>query len=242
MKRLAVLQSNYIPWKGYFDIIAAVDEFILYDDVQFTKNDWRNRNLVKTARGKKWITIPVGVRSLHQNINEVTVADRHWPVRHWGTISDNYRTAPYFSHYKDYFEKLFLETKDLYLSHVNYRFLFAILEILNVTTKVTRSTDYAPIKGRGTERVLNLCRAAGATHYLSGPTAKAYIKPERFAEVGIDLEYMDYAGYPEYPQLYPPFDHAVSIIDLILMCGPRAPYFIWDWRRGRQPFKMPERR
>lgn len=235
MKRVAVLQSNYIPWKGYFDIVTAVDEFILYDDVQFTKNDWRNRNLVKTVQGKKWLTIPVRVRSLHQNINEVTVADRRWPIRHWRTISNNYRAAPYFSHYKDYLRKLFCETEELYLSQINHRFLCAILEILDVKTKVTWSTDYAPIRGTGTERVVDLCRVAGATHYLSGPAAKAYIKSERFAEAGIELEYMDYAGYPEYSQPYPPFDHTVSIIDLILMCGPRAPYYISEWRRTREP-------
>ncbi len=230
MKRVAIIQSNYIPWKGYFDIIAAVDEFILYDDIQFTKNDWRNRNVIKTNQGKKWLTIPVRVTSLHQNINEVTVANRQWPVSHWRTISDNYRAAPYFSHCKVFFEKLFLETEDLYLSQINYRFLCAVLELLGVTTKVTWSTDYAPIESRGTERVVNLCRAAGATHYLSGPTAKAYLQTEQFAEAGIALEYMDYAGYPKYPQLNPPFDHAFSIIDLILMCGPKASYYIWGWR------------
>jgi hypothetical protein len=233
MKRVAILQSNYIPWKGYFDIIAAVDEFILYCDVQFTKNDWRNRNLIKTAQGKKWLTIPVRVHSLHQNIDEVTVVGRQWPASHWRIISDSYRAAPYFSHYKDVFEKLFLETDDHYLSKVNYRFLRAILKILRVTTKITWSKDYAPIPGRSTERVINLCRAAGATHYLSGPAGKDYIQPEQFAAAGIDLEYMDYAGYPEYPQLYAPFDHAVSIVDLILMCGPKAPYYIWGWRENR---------
>jgi hypothetical protein len=233
MKRVAILQSNYVPWKGYFDIIATVDEFILYDDVQFTKNDWRNRNLIKTAQGKKWITIPVSVRSLHQNINEVTVADRQWPRHHWRKISENYHAAPYFSHYRGDLEKLFLETDDHHLSRINHRFLGVILEMLGVTTKITCSTDYAPIWGRSTERVVNLCRAVGATHYLSGPAAKAYIQAQQFAEAGIDLEYVDYAGYPEYPQLYPPFDHAVSIIDLILMCGPRAPYYIWGWRENR---------
>jgi hypothetical protein len=233
MKRVAIVQSNYIPWKGYFDIIAAVDEFILHDDIQFTKNDWRNRNLIKTGQGKKWITIPVNLRSSHQNINAVTVADRQWPIRHWRKISSHYRTAPYFSHYKGYFEKLFLGTTEHYLSQINYRFLCAALEILGLTTRITWSTDYAPISGRSTERVVNLCRAAGATHYLSGPAAKAYLQIEQFAEARIDLEYIDYAGYPEYPQLYPPFDHAVSIIDLILMCGPRAPYYIWGWREAR---------
>lgn len=231
MKRVAIIQSNYIPWKGYFDIINCVDEFILYDDVQYTKNDWRNRNLVKSPQGKKWLTIPVAVRSLHQNINQVTIADPRWAARHWSLLSDNYRAAPYFSQYKDCFEKLFLGTREDHLSEINHRFLVAILDIIGVTTKLTWSTDYAPIAGRGSERVVNLCKAAGATHYLSGPAAKDYIQPEQFAAAGVALEYIDYSGYPEYPQLYPPFDHAVSIIDLILMCGPKAPYYIWDWRK-----------
>jgi len=230
MKRVAILQSNYFPWKGYFDIIAAVDEFILYDDVQFTKNDWRNRNLIKTAQGKKWLTVPVRIRDLHQKINEVTVADPRWPESHWRKISASYRAAPYFSYYESYFEKLFLETKADHLSQINFRFLSAILKLLGICTNVTWSTDHAPIEGRSTERVVNLCRAAGATHYVSGPAAKAYLRPEHFAAAHIDLEYFDYAGYPEYPQLYPPFDHAVSIIDVVLMCGPRAPYYVWEWR------------
>src|SRR5262249_35815065 len=150
-------------------------EFILYDDVQFTKNDWRNRNLIKTAQGKKWITIPVKAHPLHQNINDVTVADRQWPASHWRKISSNYRAAPYFSDYKNIFERLLLETDDDHLSKINYRLLCAILTMLGVDTKVSWSTDYAPITGTKTERVVNLCRAAGATHYLSGPAAKAYI-------------------------------------------------------------------
>jgi WbqC-like protein family len=233
MKRVAIIQSNYLPWKGYFDIIATVDEFILHDDIQFTKNDWRNRNLIKTVQGKKWITIPVKVRSARQNINEVIAADREWPERHWRRISTNYRGAPCFPDYKIRFEKLFRATGRENLSLVNHRFLIAMLEILGLNTKISWSTDYAPIQGASTERVVNLCRAAGATHYLSGPAGKAYLQPERFAEAGIDLEYMDYAGYPEYPQLYPPFDHAVSIVDLILMCGAQAPYYVWGWRRAR---------
>jgi hypothetical protein len=235
MKRVAILQSNYVPWKGYFDIIAAVDEFILYDDVQFTKNDWRNRNRIKTAQGQSWLTIPVRVQSLHQKINEVTIADPEWPEKHWRKITNAYHMAPYFPIYKADLEKLFLETNELYLSQVNYRFLCAMLRILGVSTNLSWSMDYAPARGSATEKVVNLCRAAGATHYLSGPAAKAYIEPQRFVEAAIDLEYIDYAGYPEYAQLYPPFDHAVSIIDLMLNCGPSAPHYVWGWRKTRSP-------
>jgi hypothetical protein len=233
MKKVAIIQSNYIPWKGYFDIANRVDEFILYDDTQYTKNDWRNRNLIKSPSGKKWLTIPVTVQNLHQNINEVTIADRQWPVRHWNSIQNDYRRAPHFLDYRDRFEDLYLNTNSTRISQVNHRFLVAIFDILAVTTKLTWSTDYGSIAGKRSERVVNLCAAAGATHYLSGPAGKAYIQPEQFAAAGIELEYMDYAGYPEYPQLYPPFDHAVSIIDLILMCGPDSPHYIWGWRKSR---------
>jgi hypothetical protein len=232
VKRVAILQSNYIPWKGYFDIIHRVDEFILYDDVQYTKNDWRNRNLIKTSQGKKWLTIPVTVGSLHDKINEVRIADAGWGVRHWETIRNNYRHAPFFRDYHETFERLFLNATEPLLCTINYRFLAAMLEILGVQTRLTQSTEYGSLAGRSTERVVNLCRAAGATHYLSGPAAKAYIVPEEFAAAAIAVEYMDYTGYPEYEQLYPPFDHGVSVIDLILTAGPQAPDFIWGWRNA----------
>ena len=178
------------------------------------------------------------MRSLHQNINEVTVADQNWPVKHWSVISNNYRAAPYFSQYERQFKSLFLQTKAQYLSEINYRFLSAILEILGVKTNITWSTDYTPIRGRGTERIVNLCRAAGATCYLSGPAAKVYLQTEQFAEAGIDVEYMDYTQYPEYRQLYPPFDHAVSIIDVILMCGLNASYYVCGWRGANAASQM----
>ena len=232
-KRVAIIQSNYIPWKGYFDIIHQVDEFILYDDVQYSKGDWRNRNLIKSPEGKRWLTIPVTVRSLHQNINEVGVAHQQWPNVHWNLIRTVYREAPFLSEYSDCFERLFLDTRADTLSQTNYRFLTAVLTILGITTRISWSTDYAPIAGKSTERVVNLCKASGATHYLSGPAAKSYIQPELFEAADIELEYMDYGGYPEYPQLYLPFDHAVSIIDLILMCGAESPYYIWGWRGDR---------
>ena len=233
MKKVAIIQSNYIPWKGYFDIINRVDEFILLDTVQYTRRDWRNRNLIKSPQGKKWLTISVNVRGMHgqQSINEVTIADSTWPLVHWDSIRSLYREAPHFSEYKDRFEELFRGCNEDRLSQVNYRFLTGVLPMLGIQTPIKWDTDYGSISGTSTERLVNLCRAAGATHYLSGPAAKDYIQPEQFAAAGIALEYIDYSGYPEYPQLYPPFDHAVSIIDLILMCGPKTPYFIWGWRK-----------
>ena len=226
MKRVAIVQSCYVPWKGYFDLINSVDEFILYDDRQYTRRDWRNRNKIKTPHGPLWLTIPVAAKGRYtQRIDETQISEPSWAERHWKTISNNYETAPFFSDNQDWLESLYLSSNDDLLSQVNRRFLDEICGRLGISTRLTWSTTYQ-VGGSATERLVALCRAAGATHYLSGPTAREYISPERFEEVGIELEYFDYSGYPEYHQLYPPFDHAVTVIDLILSVGPEARRFM----------------
>jgi hypothetical protein len=221
-KRVAILQSNYIPWKGYFDLINMVDEFILYDDMQYTRRDWRNRNKIRTREGSAWLTIPVDVKGkFYQTIRETTISEPDWMRKHWATIQHNYGKSPYFNEYRELFEDLYLGATDQYLSNINHRFLTAICGLLGITTKISWSMDYGVIDGK-TERLVDLCRKASGTEYISGPAAKDYIVEELFHEAGITLSYMDYSGYPEYPQLFQPFDHYVSIIDLIFNTGPAA--------------------
>jgi hypothetical protein len=221
-KKIAVLQSNYIPWKGYFDMINMVDEFILFDDMQYTRRDWRNRNKIKTPSGSKWITIPVNVKGKYfQLIKDTKVSDSQWNQNHWKIIIHNYSKAKYFLDYKDIFEELYLGVNDIFLSDINYRFLSAICNILDIKTKITWSMDYNTIEGK-TERLVDFCKQSRATDYISGPAAKGYIEENLFRQEGMALHFMDYSGYPEYNQLYPPFDHAVSIIDLIFHEGPNA--------------------
>ena len=221
-KRIAILQSNYIPWKGYFDMINMVDEFILFDDVQYTRRDWRNRNKIKTPQGLQWLTIPVEVRGKYfQKIKDTKISDPNWNRAHWQAIRQNYTRAQYFSEHGDFFETLYQSATQSYLSEVNHHFLLAICQLLGVHTQITRSMDYGVIDDK-TERLVDLCKKAGATSYLSGPAAKSYINPDLFSIEGIDLEYMDYSGYPEYQQLYPPFKHGVSIVDLIFNTGANA--------------------
>jgi len=225
-KRVAIVQSNYIPWKGYFDLINLVDEFILYDDVQYTKRDWRNRNRIKTANGPMWLTIPVEVKGRYdQKIKETVISDPEWDRRHWKSIVYGYSRARYLQEYRDIFEDLYLGCNERFLSQINYRFLTGICGILGIDTKVSWSMDYRLIEGK-TERLVDLCKQAGATTYLSGPAAKAYIDEELFRTEGMTLRYMDYSGYPEYNQLFPPFEHHVSIIDLIFNEGPNAPKYM----------------
>ncbi len=221
-KTVAIVQSNYIPWKGYFDLIATADEFVLYDDMQYTRRDWRNRNKVKSSAGSLWLTVPVEVKGKYsQPIKETRIADPGWPENHWKTIQHNYARAPYFGQYRDVFEELFLGCKEEYLSRVNFRFLTGICRVLDIQTPITWSMDYVMIEGK-TERLVDLCRQAGATEYISGPSARDYIDEAQFQAAGITLGWMDYSNYPEYPQIHPPFDPAVSVIDLILNTGPAA--------------------
>jgi hypothetical protein len=219
VKRIAILQSNYIPWKGYFDIINRVDEFMLYDDIQYTKQDWRNRNRIKTKEGPKWLSIPVSVANLSTPINAVTIADPDWAGNHWKRLLAHYSAARHFQEYRELFENLYLGCTDRHLSRINYRFIKAICEILQIHTRISWSTDYQ-LEGTRSEKLVSLCRQAGAGEYLSGPAAKAYLDERLFNASNIEVRWIDYTGYPVYRQLFcPPFIHEVSIIDLIFAEG-----------------------
>jgi hypothetical protein len=221
-KKVAIVQSSYIPWKGYFDLINLVDEFILYDDAQYTRRDWRNRNRIKTPNGLQWVTIPVKVKGRYsQKIKNTVVSDRDWNRKHWKILIHNYAKSQYFGEYRDLFEQLYLRSDERYLSEINLRFLKGICKILGIKTKISWSADYE-LRGGKTEKLVHLCKQVDATEYISGPTAKGYIDEKLFQSESIKLEYMDYSGYPEYNQLYPPFEHAVSVIDLIFSEGAEA--------------------
>jgi hypothetical protein len=226
-KHLAIIQSNYIPWKGYFDIIGLVDEFILYDDMQYTRRDWRNRNKIKTPRGLQWITIPVQVKGKYlQAIRETQVSSSNWADKHWKSLHHNYGKAPYFEQYTPLFEDLYRRAAaETHLSQINYLFITAICDLLGIDTRITWSMDYEIPDGK-TERLIGLCQQVGATSYLSGPSARGYIDEQLFVDAGIDLVFMDYSGYPEYEQFYPPFEHGVTILDLIFHTGPDAPRYM----------------
>lgn len=229
MKKVSVLQSNYIPWKGYFDIINDVDTFIFYDDVQFTKNDWRNRNKIKTNNGTQWLSIPVG-SDLKRLIREVPITSTRWAVKHWKTIEQFYHKAPYFNYYKDFFRHIYLDLLWDNLSKLNQYLIKSIsTELLGVKTVFEDSHEYVS-EGERNERLVDLLQKAGTGIYISGPSAKSYIDENKFIAAGISLVYKDYSNYPEYPQFYPPFTHNVTILDLLFHTGPKSPYYIWGWR------------
>jgi hypothetical protein len=225
-KKIAILQSNYIPWKGYFDIINSVDEFIIYDDMQFTKRDWRNRNIIKTQNGLKWLSVPVEVKGKYfQKINETKISDIKWAEKHWSTIVHSYSKAKHFAEYKNAFESAYLSSNETFLSEINIKFLYLICNILGIKTPMKLSSEFQLCEGK-TERLVNICKQANATEYLTGSSAKNYLDETIFEENNIKVTWMDYSGYPTYNQLFPPFEHGVTILDLIFNEGPDAPKYL----------------
>jgi hypothetical protein len=234
MKRVAIVQSNYIPWKGYFDLIASVDEFVLYDEVQYTKRDWRNRNRIRTRDGTQWLTIPVQVKGrYHQTITETEVVDDRWASQHWRVLKSHYARARFFESLGPKLESLYHQAAALrHLSAINELFLRWICEQLGIRTTVTRSETY-PSPGDRNERLVGICTLAGATSYLSGPAARSYLDDEVFRRAGIELRWMAYDGYPEYRQMHgPPFVHEVTILDLLLNVGPEE---VWGFLLSERP-------
>lgn len=221
-KKVAILQSNYIPWKGYFDLIAAVDEFIIYDDMQYTRRDWRNRNLIKTPEGLKWLTVPVRVKGrYHQTIRETMLDGAEWPRRHWETLALNYRKATHFDEVAEWLSPLYSDASHESLSGLNRQFIEGICGYLDINTCLVNSWDYE-LRGGKSARLADLCVQAQASEYVSGPSAKAYIEEDAFRGRGIKLTWFDYTGYPEYPQLWGRFEHGVSVLDLLFNCGCNA--------------------
>lgn len=225
MKAL-ITQSNYIPWKGYFDSIQQTDVFVVYDDMQYTKRDWRNRNMIKTPQGLKWLSIPVEVSGKYfQKINETKVADTSWTNSHWESIKQNYRHAPAYGEVSEWLESLYKNCKEEYLTDINLYFINAINKFLGLEANIRLSSEFK-LHEEKTQRLVDICTELGATDYYSGPAAKAYMDESKFSDQNINVHYWDYSGYPEYPQLNPPFEHGVSVLDLILNVGSDAKSYL----------------
>ena len=222
MKKVAITQSNYIPWRGYFDLIRRVDDIVLYDDMQYTRRDWRNRNKIKTANGLLWLTIPVDVKGKYfQAIKDTRISDPEWNRTHWKSICHAYGKAPFFAQYKDFIGQLYAEATSSFLSEINFHFLTAFCRLLGIGTAFHWSMDFQLAPGK-CERLLGICKDLGATHYVSTPAAKNYMDESIFTAEGITVEWLDFSHYKEYPQMHPPFDHHVSIIDTFFNVGDRA--------------------
>lgn len=229
MKKVAVLQSNYIPWKGYFDIIHDVDLFIFYDEVQYTKNDWRNRNRILTKTGAQWITVPTG-DNIHRSILDVEIKNSLWQKKHWNSIVGSYSRAPYFKKYKEFFEYVYLEKKWTKLYELNRYIIINIAsEFLDMSTKFEDSRNFQT-EGKKDEKLLSLLKQVKTDIYISGPSASEYMNIDNYKKNDIEIKWKKYHDYPKYRQRYEPFTHYVSIIDLLFNVGENAQYYIWGHR------------
>lgn len=221
-KRVAILQSNYIPWKGYFDLMDSVDEFVLLDTVQFTNGDWRNRNRVKTREGPAWLTIPVRKSGrFPQRICDTECADASWPKKHLKRLLECLHDAGCFAEEAPFVAELYETSPTRWLSEVNRHFIERIAQFLGITTRLSSATTFPECADRN-ERLVRICSDLGAAEYVSGPAARAYLDESLFHRAGIAVRWFDYAGFPEYPQVHPPFDHAVTVLDAIFHLGKDA--------------------
>lgn len=220
--RVSIIQSCYIPWRGFFDLIGRCDLLVIFDRVQFVKRHWHNRNRIMTPNGPVWLTIPVATKSRFlQPIDEVEIAEK-WAEKHWRSIELAYGRAPFFQAEAAMLRTLYQQADTLSkLTDVNERFLRALMGRLGLGTRLARDTDFAA-EGRKTDRLLDICRKVGATRYLSGPSAKSYLDETLFESAGIAVEWMSYGPYPTYAQRSAAFDPAVSIIDMLFETGPDA--------------------
>lgn len=216
MTKVVILQSNYIPWRGYFDLIRSADIFIYYDEVQYTRGDWRNRNKIVAANGERWLTLPVAkADNFGQSIADTQISDTRWASKHWDSLKGAYKGAPQFQTWKRFFEMLYKELDDkTSLSKINKRFIEAINAELSISTKMICSSEIdAP--GDQTGRLINLCQSVGAAEYISGQAAKNYLDRDKFADADINLQWFTYPTYKEYRQMDGSYRAGVSIVDTL---------------------------
>jgi len=218
--KVGIIQSSFIPWRGYFDFIASVDMFIFFDDIQFTRRDWRTRNKIKTAQGVRWLSVPVKYRCRNQLTCETELDDtQNWRKDHINLWRAHYGKATYLD---DALQLLcdMGQGEDQTISQLNIRLIREICAFLDIHTPMMLSSELN-VEGAKTGRLIKLLQAIGGKTYLSGPSADSYLEKDKFREAGIGLEYKSY-DYEPYPQLWGGFEGAVTMLDLIANCGPQS--------------------
>jgi hypothetical protein len=226
--KVVILQPSYIPWRGYFDQIRRADLFIFYDDVQYDKRGWRNRNQIKTSQGKQWLTIPVHSKGAREGIpiNLIKIDwSKPWSKNHLKALTFAYAKAPHFRSFLPWLESVYMRRDELLVDFTVDTTIELARKLGISHTQFMRSSELDNIDGRRTDRLVQILTCVGASHYITGPSARNYIEQHKFDAVGITLEYLEY-NYPEYPQLYPPYDPFVTILDLMFMTGAEALKYI----------------
>jgi len=214
--RIAILQPGYLPWLGFFDQELSVDLFVLYDDVQYDRRGWRNRNRIKTPKGPVWLTVPVEQKGkYHQLIREVKIDNtRPWKRKHLRTIETFYTKAPYFEKLFPQFERILAQEWE-YLWELDLKVIEWLNELIGVKTPIVLASQLSA-SGAKSERLLDICTKLGAKEYYSGAAAKYYLDIELFKRAGIEVFFQEYE-HPVYPQLHGDFISHLSVIDLLMV-------------------------
>jgi WbqC-like protein family len=236
--RLGALQPGYLPWLGFFDQIARTDVFILYDDLPYSKDTWRNRNRIRTAQGWCWLTVPVINAGLTQKtIREVKISEeRFWRRAHWRSIKTHYARSPHFTAHEEFFAK-FYERRWHYLVDLNLKVILYLVDVLGIRTKILISSleglevEYLRHREKGkdpTGRVAFLCQLFGADRFLEGALGRTFMDPARLEQLGVTMEFHDY-HHPQYHQLFQQYARLsggfipyLSLIDLLFNHGPES--------------------
>jgi hypothetical protein len=227
LKRVTLLQSNYLPWRGYFDFMAKSDEFIVYDSCQYTVNDWRNRNQVKMLDGVRWITVPVITKGrFGQRIVDAEVVDHKWAKTHLGTLTTSVSKAAFGKPVLDLLGDCYARAgKSRWLHEINVSFLETIHSYLGFECRLTDDSEYgleSIADLSPSAKVAELVRRAGGDRYLTGPRGLDYLEPADFTAREIAIEVLDYSTLAPYPQLYGEFVDHLSVIDLLANVGAES--------------------
>lgn len=217
---VAIHQPQYLPWLGYFDKMEKSDVFCFLDNVQYKKNEWQNRNRIKTSQGWQWVTVPVGYR-FSQKINEVPINNKvHWARKHLQALITNYNKAPYFNEYIDFFEKIYLKNWS-FLSEINIALTQQIREFLGLQEKTVLMASDLVLSEDPTGRLIDICQSVGGDTYLSGEAGSEYMNLDRFRESGVNVIFQDFK-HPEYSQCFGQFEPNLSVVDLLFNCGTES--------------------
>lgn len=214
-----ILQPSYLPWLGYFAQLHRSDVFIVYDNVQFDKHGWRNRNRIKTAQGPQWLTVPVSPHGKPTN-REIAIDNKQpWRKKHLASLRQNYARAPFFKDYIGIFDEIYTRDWER-LIDLNHECFMALNRALGIEREVHFASEWQ-VEGDPVERLIELCRKVGANHFFEGAAGKDYIDAARFTNAGITLEFQDYCCQP-YPQQHGEFVPYLSVVDLLFNCGPKS--------------------
>ena len=222
-RKIAILQPNYIPWKGVFDLISRVDVFVFYDDVQYTIKDWRNRNKIKTPNGELWLSVPV----IHKGKSQQLICDAEinnstpWQKNHYKSLKLSYSKSKFFKEYEFILEALYLNQSWDSIAELDIFATKLIADSLGLNVEWQRSSTLNYKGSKTGDKVIQICRHFECDHFINGPSSRIFMDEKLFHEAEITLEYIDY-NYDAYQQPHPPFSHYVSALDVLFNCGPEA--------------------